>query len=426
MSVLEYTEISNGVKLLCVNSDKFKTNCLNIDFYLPISKYLAAQNVLSSLMGHTSKKYSTFKAFSAKVENLYGADFGTSIGTIGEKVRIRFGIEIPDDRFSLDGEAVSEQAVDFLVDIIKNPNCTDGCFDSDCTAREIRFTLENIEAEKNDKRSYAVSRLRQLMCAGEPYGIDREKLESDIKNLDGKALFDAYCDMMRSSQIAVTAAGSIDKKMLTDKITEFVNGIENRNPQKIDTVFIESADKTRYFKEEMDVSQAKLVIGLRTGMKNADDSYYAYKVMNDIFGGGPYSRLFMNVREKMSLCYYCGARLLREKGIIFIQSGVEKENYEQALSEILNQLDVMKNGEFTDDDFASSISALCDAYRGVGDTPSAICTYYGSQVFDEKLISGVELADKISKVTREQVVDCAKRVTVDSVYFLAEGEEADA
>lgn len=414
-----YTEIANGVKLLCINSNKFKTNCIKVDFYLPIGEHLAAQNVLTSLMGHTSAKYDTFTSFNAKVESLYGADFETGIATIGEKVRIRFSVEIPDDRFSLDGNSIAEESVDFLVDIIKNPHCENGEFDKTATEREVRFTLENIEAEKNDKRSYAVSRLRQLMCQGEPYGIDREKLEEDVKNLNGKKLYNAYADMLKSSTIVITACGGLSEEMLKAKFTEFVNSINERNPQKIETVFIKNAEKIRYFKDEMDVNQAKLVIGLRSGMENENDDYFAFRVMTDIFGGGPYSRLFLNVREKMSLCYYCGARLLREKGIIFIQSGIEEENYEKALSEIFNQIDVMKNGEFTDEDFESSIKALSDAFKGVEDSPVAVCTFYSSQVFDDEIVSGKEYAEKICAVTREQVTECAKRISIDSVYLLA-------
>lgn len=414
-----YTEIANGVKLLCINSNKFKTNCIKVDFYLPIGKHLAAQNVLTSLMGHTSAKYNTFASFNAKVESLYGADFETGIATIGEKVRIRFSVEIPDDRFSLDGNSIAEESVDFLVDIIKNPHCENDEFDKTATEREVRFTLQNIEAEKNDKRSYAVSRLRQLMCQGEPYGIDREKLEEDVKNLDGKKLYDAYEDMLKSSTVVITACGGLDEKTLKDKFIAFVNTISERAPQKIETVFIKEANEIRYFKDEMDVNQAKLVIGLRSGMENENDDYFAFRVMTDIFGGGPYSRLFLNVREKMSLCYYCGARLLREKGIIFIQSGIEEENYEKALSEIFNQIDVMKNGEFTDEDFNSSIKALADAFKGVEDSPVAVCTFYSSQVFDDEIVSGQEYAEKICAVTREQVTECAKRVSIDSVYLLA-------
>lgn len=421
---IAFKEIAKGVKLLCIKNEKFKTNCLKVDFYLPINEFFPAQKVLAYLMGQTSKEYNTIKKFNSKVEGLYDMDFDTAISSVGEKIKINFSAEFLDDRFTLDGKSIAEEAVDFIIEILKNPNCEDDKFDEDATQREIKFTLERIKAEKNDKKAYALSRLRQLMCKDEPFGIDREKLEEDVAHLDSKMLFDAYEDMLKSSTVVITASGSLDEKMIENKFTEFVNNIENRNPAKLETLFIEKADKIRYFKENMDVSQAKMVIGMRTGMRDKDDDYVAYRVMTDIFGGGPYSRLFLNVREKMSLCYYCGARLLRDKGIIFVQSGVEEENYEKALKEILNQLEIMKNGEFTDEDFNSSIIALSDAFKGVGDSPVAECVFYGSQAFDDQVVTGQEFAEKIKSVTREQVVNCAKRVTIDSVYLLA-GEGAN-
>lgn len=425
MSKKAYTEVAKGVKLLCVNSDKFKTNCIKMDFYLPINEYFPAQNVLASFMGHTSKKYNTVKTFNSKVEGMYDACFDVNISTVGETARIRFSMETLDDKFSLDGKSVSEEAVDFLVEILKNPNATENGFDEQNTLREIRFTLENLEAMKNDKRAYAVLRLRQLMCKDEAFGIDTEKLVEDVKKLDSKQLLDAYNNMLEVSNIVITACGSVDGEMLVEKFKAFADSIKNRNPAALEAVFVTKADEIRYFKEEMDVNQAKLVIGLRAGMENSSDNYFAYRVMTDIFGGGPYSRLFLNVREKMSLCYYCGARLIREKGIILIQSGIEEENYEKALSEILNQLDIMKNGEFTDEDFNSSIIALCDAFKGVEDSPVAVCNFYSSQEADNKIISGEEFARKIGAVTREQVIECAKRVSVDTVYLLKGEEKAN-
>ncbi len=418
-----YTNMANGVKLLCINSEKFKTNCVKVDFYMPINEYFPALNVLASFMGHTSKKYNTVKKFNSKVEGMYDAFFDVSISTVGEKVLIRFTMEVLDDKFTLDGNRISKEAIDFLVDVILNPNCTDEGFDEEFTAREIRFTLENIEALKNDKRAYAVARLRQLMCKDEPYGIDHEKLEKDVKNLDSKALLSAYNYMISQATVVITACGSISENMLTEKFKSFAQSIENRSPAKLETVFVTKADEIRYFTEEMEVNQAKLVIGLRTGMQNNNDNYYAFRVMTDIFGGGPYSRLFTNVREKMSLCYYCGARLVREKGIILIQSGIEEENYEKAVNEIFNQLDIMKKGEFTDGEFNSSVIALSDAFKGVEDSPSALCNFYTAQVFDEELVSGSEFAERISQVTRQQVTECAQKVSVDSVYLL-KGEGA--
>ncbi len=418
MSIQKYREIANGVKLLCTNSNKFKTNCVKLDFYVPIGDELAAQTVLSSLLGHTSKSYPTVKAFNAKVEELYGADFDTDIATIGEKIRIRFSVEVVDDRFSLDGKSIIEEAIDFLIDILENPNCENGKFDEKFTQKEIRFALENLEVEKNDKRAYALSRLRQLMCKDEAYGIDREQLEKNMRALNSEKLYVAYQNMLKNATIFVTACGALEETVLAEKISSFVNGIADRTPQKLPTVYVEKADNIRYFQESMDVNQAKMVIGLRSGMTNANDDYFAFRVMTDIFGGGPYSRLFLNVREKMSLCYYCSARLLREKGIIFVQSGVEEANYEKALNEILNQLEIMKKGEFTEEDFNSSIIALSDAFSGVGDSPVSVCTFNSSQAFDDEVVSGKEFAEKISAVTREQVIACANRVTVDSVYLL--------
>ncbi len=418
-----YTDMANGVKMLCINSKKFKTNCVKVDFYMPINEYFPALNVLASFMGHTSKNYNTVKKFNSKVEGMYDAYFDVSISTVGEKVLIRFTMEVLDDKFTLDGNKISEEAIDFLVDVISNPNCTDEGFDEEFTAREIRFTLENIEALKNDKRAYAVARLRGLMCNNEPYGIDHEKLEKDVKNLDSKALLSAYNFMISQATVVITACGSISEAMLTEKFNNFAQSIENRAPAKLETIFVTKADEIRYFTEKMEVNQAKLVIGLRAGMQNNNDNYYAFRVMTDIFGGGPYSRLFTNVREKMSLCYYCGARLVREKGIMLIQSGIEEENYEKAVNEIFNQLDIMKKGEFTDDEFNSSVIALSDAFKGVEDSPSALCNFYTAQVFDEELVSGSEFAERISQVTREQVTECAQKVSVDTVYFL-KGEGA--
>ena len=422
MNTYSYSEISKGVKFLCVKSQKFKTNYVKVDFYLPIDENLAAQNVLATFLGHTSKKYNTFKSFNRKLDELYGAELDTGISCVGEKIKIHFDLEMIDDKFALNGECISKDAIDFLVDILKNPNCQNECFNEIETEREIRFTLETLDASKNDKRAYALSRLRYLMCQNEPYGIDREKLYNDVKNLDGKRLYSAYIDMLKSSTIVITACGTLDEDLLREKFMEFINSISDRSPKELNTVFIDKASETKYFKETMQVNQAKLVMGLRSGMESSDDNYYAFRVMTDIFGGGPYSRLFLNVREKMSLCYYCSSRLVRDKGIIFIQSGIENENYEPALKEILNQLKIMQNGEFTKDDFDSSLMALSDAFRGFEDSPSAICVYYASQAFDKCLLSGRDFAHKILHVTREQVTECAKKVTIDSVYLLS-GEE---
>lgn len=427
MSNIKYNEVADGIRLLCVNTDKFKTNFINIDLFAPLSEDLPSQYVLSSLLVHTSGSYPTFKSFNSKVESLYGADFSSSISNYGDNIRMSFSLELPDDRFALYGESVSAQALDFLIDIILNPFCSDGKFDETASNREIRFTLEDLEAKKNDKRAYSLSRLKQLMCKGEKYGVDSEWLENEVRALTPERLFAAYKNLMSTAQIVVTACGTLSEEMLREKISCFAKEIENRNTKELTYEFVTKTNEIRYFNESMKMmNQSKLVIGLRSGMKNDTDNYYAYRIMTDVFGGGPYSRLFSNVREKLSLCYYCSARLIRQKGIIFVQSGIENENYGKAVDEIFNQLSVMKNGDFTDEELEASKRALADAYCGVEDSPSGVCTYFASQCFAEEIVSGEEEAKALLNVTREDVIKCAQKTVIDSVYLLSgEGNDED-
>lgn len=427
MSNIKYNETADGIRLLCVNTDKFKTNFINIDLYVPLGEDLPAQYVLSSLLAHASRDYPTFKSFNSKVESLYGASFSSAINNYGDNVRLSFALELPDDRFALYGETFSAEAVDFLTNILLYPLCSDGKFDETAATREIRFTLEELEAKKNDKRSYALSRLKQLMCGNEKYGVDSEWLENEVRALTPERLFTAYKNLMSTAQIVVTACGTLSEEMLSEKISCFAKEIENRNVKELTFEFVTEANEIRYFNESMKMmNQSKLVIGLRSGMENNTDNYYAYRIMTDVFGGGPYSRLFSNVREKLSLCYYCSARLIRQKGIIFVQSGIENENYGKALDEIFNQLQVMKNGEFTDEELESSKRALADAYCGVEDSPSGVCTYFASQCFADEIISGKEEAKALLSVTREDVIKCAQKTVIDSVYLLSgEGNGED-
>lgn len=425
MSKIQYNMIADGIRLLCINTEKFKTNYINIDLFTPLGEDLPAQYVLTSLLSHISGNYPTVKSFNSKVESLYGASLDSSIGNYGDNMRMSFFLELPDDRFAFKNEKPSEEAADFLTDILLNPLCSDEKFQKEAAEREIRFTLEDLEAKKNDKRDYALSRLKQLMCQNEKYGVDSEWLENEVCALTPERLFEAYKKLLREAQIVITACGSLNEKMLCEKFTEFSDKIENRNPVELSSEFVTNADEIRYFNESMKMmNQSKLVIGLRSGMENDADNYFAYRIMTDVFGGGPYSRLFANVREKLSLCYYCGARLIRQKGIIFVQSGIENENYQEALDEITKQLNVMKNGEFTDEELEASKRALADAYCGVEDSPLGVCTFYASQCFAKSLVSGEEEAKALLKVTREDVIKCAQKTAIDSVYLLF-GEEDD-
>ena len=170
--------------------------------------------------------------------------------------------------------------------------------------------------------------------------------------------------------------------------------------------------------ERMDLSQGKLCLGFSCDLHGDDQKSAPLAVMSDIFGGGPYSKLFSNVREKMSLCYYCSASSVKAKGLIMVDSGVEKENAETAQSEILNQLEIMKKGEFSDAEFDSSIKSITDSLNSYNDSQGLLDVWYSVKIFKDKLLSPEDTVKLICSVTRDDVVRAAKGVNLHTVYKL--------
>ena len=190
-------------------------------------------------------------------------------------------------------------------------------------------------------------------------------------------------------------------------ITDYKACAPAKPAKKVNTVF-----------EKMDVKQGKIVMGFSTDMYGDDDVSLPLMVMCDIFGGGPYSRLFTNVREKMSLCYYCAARSIRFKGLLMVDSGVEVENADKAIDEILNQLEIMKKGEFSDSEFESSIKSICDSLNTYYDSQGALDLWYALKICNENIYSPQDIIEKIKQITREDVIYAARGVNLHTVYKL--------
>ena len=122
--------------------------------------------------------------------------------------------------------------------------------------------------------------------------------------------------------------------------------------------------------------------------------------------------------------YFTPETVEKEQGIIVIQSGIEKENRQNVLDEINRQLDIMKNGEFSDEDFEASKKAICDAYRSFNDTPDALDIYYGTQLTGD-IVTPDEAIENFLAVTRDDVKKTACALSLDTVYMLAGTDKED-
>lgn len=423
-AVPHITEIGDKIRLLQVKTENTKTTCISLILLIPIETNTAENTVLASFLAHSCAQYPTLSAVNGRLEELYGAAFSSDLDKLGESYRLRLSITCINDALALDAEKISVEALRLLLDLLLTPKAENGCFDPAQLTTEIRLCAEEIESEQNDKRAYALSRMLEIMCADEPYGIQKTALLEAVRRVTPQGLFAAWQTLLQAASICVQVVGDVDFAALQTMLCERFAVLSNRAPVPVETVFVEACDDVTEQTEEMDINQSKLVLGFRCGMQNREDDYFALRIITDLFGGGPYSRLFMHVREKLSLCYYCSARLDRHKGIMVVQSGIERKNSRAVLDEIAKQLEVMKSGAFTDEELTASKTALCDAFRGVNDTPEGIDAYY-AQFAEGKPQTPQDMVAGLSAVTREDVQRAANRLTLDTVYLLAgkDGEE---
>lgn len=415
-------EIGEKIRLLRVQTAPTKTTCVSVDLLMPLGVRTAEYTVLASYLTHCTEKFPSLHLLNERLELLYGAALSCSTAKVGEGFRVSFQVTCLNDRYALDGERISEAVLNLLLDLLLCPYLENGTFAKNQTATEIRLCIEDLESEMNDKRAYALRRMIETMCQDEPYGIRTDALLKEVRALTPDDLLHAWKQLLREAHICVCAAGDIAFDALEENLKARFAEIP-RQPISIETVFVETCEDVTEETETMVLNQSKLVLGFRSGMTSPDDNFYAERVMVDVFGGGPYSRLFTQVREKLSLCYYCSARLNRQKGIVVVQSGIESENKQAAVKEILRQLSVMQNGEFTDDALQASKAAIADLFRSVDDMPETAVTYY-AQFIDTPLCTPAEFIRGIESVTREDVVAAANRMSLDTVYFLCSKEEA--
>lgn len=416
--------IAEGIRFCSVKTDKFKTCRVNISLAMPLDKNASARAILPFMFSRRCAKYPDYTSLNRVLDELYGAAVSAGVLKRGEAQVISFSMSAIDDRFALDGDKVALECTKLLADMIFDPLTEGESFPEDIIEQEKRLLAEAIENEQNDKRRYAMLRCEQLMFADEAYGVNRFGSVEDVKALTPDVVYAAWRDVLEKATVQITMVSSMDPQPIVDLIREKFSEIE-RHPVEIKTLFVSGLPKPEYISESMPLKQGKLVMGFRTGMRSEDDMMPAMKVAVDIFGGGTYSKLFSVVREKMSLCYYCSAALFNSKGIVMVQSGIEDTNEEKAKNEIINQLRLTAEGEFTDEDFSSSIKSLTDSILGNSDTPEEITAWYASQILRNELKAPETYAKEIGNVDRAEVVRAAKTIMLDTIFMLKSSGEAE-
>lgn len=416
--MIESVQLFPGITLRCFRDDRFKQGVLSVQFLRPMDRTEAAANaLLPSVLLRGTQVHSDLRAITKKLDDLYGASVGATVRRVGDYQTTGLNCGFIEDRFALDGDAVLEPMITFLKELLLQPKLEAGVFCREFVEGEKKNLISTIEAERNDKRQYAVSRLLREMCSGDTFGVPRLGEKEQVAALDAERLYRHYEKVLKESPVAVFYVGSAPAEQVAQKVKGIFEDLPRAYqplPPHADFRDLGGVE----VREALEVNQGKLCIGFVTPITFRREEYAAMQVLNTLYGGGMTSKLFMNVREKLSLCYSVGSSYYGSKGILLVSAGIDFGKEQDARKEILAQLEACRENDFTDAELDAAKQALLSALRAALDGPASIENYCGTDAIIGFPLSLEEYKSAISGVTREQVVAAAKQLRYHSSYFL--------
>jgi len=416
-------EIKQGITLHQIHTENFKTNLYAIFLAIPLQRETVTLDALiGAVLRRGTQCLQTQEAISKELESMYGASFNCGIEKTGDNHVLKFYLETVSEEFLPEPEKLNEKCLSILFDIAFNPLTVNGTFKPEYVEGEKKNLKQIIESKIDNKAKYAYDRCTEEMYKNEPYGLYKFGYVEDIETITPENLYKYYQEVLAKCKIDIFCSGRLNKQETTKQINENENiqKLQAREPQYVvnnETTQNSQEIKENTVQESMQVTQGKLVIGLNI-QDAQENSRFIASVYNAILGGGANSKLFQNVREKQSLAYTAGSSYLRTKNSIFIRCGIEIANYQKALDTIKQQLEDMKNGDFSDEDLENAkrlITASVDAITEEQDTE---ITYYYGQELADRFISIEDYKKHILEATKEQVTELAKTVQVNTIYFL--------
>jgi len=417
------TPIAEGVSFSTIYDPKFKHNRLAVNFIVPLSVETASDySILALLMRKGCKACPDFTKLNQTLDMLYGADLSTDVYKIGASQIISFAVTMVDDRYTINNDKLLLECAKLLKSVIFEPLIENGSFPEHDVEIERQFLIDTIESEINDKRAYAVNECRREMGGDDPACIRKFGTIEGAKRADGKSAARAHSVLINCARVEIMFTGSGDAKDAMDIFKDAFKPREKGVRAYIAPRIVERADNVKEKIERLDIVQSKLVMGFRTGERPALNSQAAMRMAVAIFGGTPSSKLFLNVREKLSLCYYCAARYDRISAIMMVDSGVEQDNITPAREEILRQLDDLKRGDFTDETMNNTRLQMINSLRGISDAAGALEDWYLHRLLVGEISTPEEEIDELLSVTREDIISAANKITLDTVYLLTSKE----
>lgn len=415
-------EIKQGITIHKINTNKFKTNLFAIFLTAKLNKEDVTKNaLLTAVLRRGTDKMPTQEEISKNLENMYGASFDCGVEKTGDNHVLKFYLESINNEFLPSEENLSKECLDILIDIVFNPYLENGFFKQEYVEGEKENLKQIIEGKIDNKAKYALDRCIEEMYKDEPYGAYKYGYIEDLDKITAQNLYEYYQEFIKKVKVDIFVSGDLKNEIITEiKENKTIKNLNERNAEY--NINKENGEKTKIEKpnvitESMQIAQGKLIIGLDV-LDSKKESKYSASLYNIILGGSANSKMFQNVREKASLAYTAGSNYLRQKDNIFIRCGIDIPNYEKTVELIKEQLTQMKNGDFTDEDIENAKTIVKASVGSIPESQDSEITYYFSQELSDEFVSTEEYINKINEVDKEQIVEIANKIQINTIYFL--------
>ncbi|ENH96529.1 hypothetical protein J416_10186 [Gracilibacillus halophilus YIM-C55.5] len=413
-----------GYDIHLLHTKKFKTIHIAFKFVTNLSRdSITKRALLPYVLQQGTQNYPTAIALRQQLDELYGAVLHMDSSKKGENHIITVRLEMANEQYISSQTSLLDQAIQLLEEILYRPKLEGNGFDPQQVEREKQTLQSKMTALTEDKMSFANTRMIEEMCESEPYQLRVHGYREDLEEINGESLYQYYQKMLQEDRLDVFAIGDIDELDVMDKINQMIQ--RNTQQQLTQPTTQQQIESSQTIIETDQVQQAKLHFGYRTGITYDDKKYPALHVFNGLFGGFPSSKLFLNVREKHSLAYYAASRVESHKGLLFVFSGIAPDQYDRARSIILEQMEQMRTGDFTEQDIQETKDMLVNQLKETLDNPQGMMELHYQQVLGNSQRSPEQFIQEVQQVTKQEVTDVAKQIQLDTVYLLT-SEDGDS
>ena len=415
--------LGSGITLRCIPDDRFRHGCLSVQFLRRCCWEEVSENaLLPAVLLRGCRSCPDLRSITLRLDDLYGAGVGTHVRRVGDWQTTGLYASFLEDRYALSGERVFAGVAAFLKELLLQPVLEQGVFRSDYVESEKTNLIAAIEAQRNDKQALAMSRLLKHMCRVDSYGISRLGEPEWVAPITPQSLYSHYRRVLSESPVELCYVGGMEPEQVARELRGLLDGVDRNYVNLPEQTGFHSCPGGE-FSDTLDISQGKLCMGFTCPVTIRDEGFAAMQVLNLIFGGGMTSKLFMNVREKLSLCYHIGSSWHGAKGILTVYAGIDTRTEATVRQEILRQLELCAQGQITEAELSSAKQAMRSSLLAVHDSPGALENYYSSGILSGMRLDTGAYMELVEQVTKEQVADLARQIRLHSVYFL-KGVEA--